>query len=58
VHPYPHARLRCLASFNYLDSEGTTRFRFVKDEYVNVNDPAVIKVWAEYPLMFEEELIS
>jgi hypothetical protein len=57
VHPYPHARLRCTQSFNYY--RGSTLLgRFVKDEFQNVNDPLVKQAWAEYPLMFEEELVS
>jgi hypothetical protein len=57
VHPYPHTRLRCIQSFNYCRGNELLG-RFVKDEFQNVNDPLVKKAWAEYPRMFEEELIS
>jgi hypothetical protein len=57
VHPYPHTRLRCIQSFNYYRGDELLG-RFVKDELMNANDPLVAKAWAEYPLMFESELIS
>ena len=56
-HPYPHTRIRCIASFNYYRGDELLG-RFVKGELQNSNDPLVIKAWADYPHLFEAELVS
>jgi hypothetical protein len=57
VHRYPHTRLTVRESFNYYDSAGTLRMRFLAGELANAGDPFIVKVWSEYPTMFEAQQI-